>query len=391
MDQSHEVYGIAITSALFAPWASHFLSRLARYLRVPPVLAMLAVGMVLRQIHGDLVATKFQNITSAALDVSLGAMGLQIGSHLNEEAIGPYKTQILKFFVVFVPCVFLGMLLFIRAAYGEEMAIFAPIIASIALERSSAECMLGICETRAEGPFSSVTMCTSALLDVTSLIGFVVFSANIVVGSSFAVALKQIALTLSFTGAASSVCYGIARMVKEPLIVLAISTSALALFSKFLRSELILSAVVAGAELQKGPPDHVDDRGLESYYLLCALHLYGAPHECCNIRYCFSPEDGLPACVGEVWKFACRRLSWWLVRRLSRAQWTSLDGAHYAASDFAVVSEPLGDVVSSKCAACPELWGCCHSFHVRWTQHACRCTESLRRSRAAESTRNWLT
>ena len=249
MDQSHEVYGIAITSALFAPWASHFLSRLARYLRVPPVLAMLAVGMVLRQIHGDLVATKFQNITSAALDVSLGAMGLQIGSHLNEEAIGPYKTQILKFFVVFVPCVFLGMLLFIRAAYGEEMAIFAPIIASIALERSSAECMLGICETRAEGPFSSVTMCTSALLDVTSLIGFVVFSANIVVGSSFAVALKQIALTLSFTGAASSVCYGIARMVKEPLIVLAISTSALALFSKFLRSELILSAVVAGIVL----------------------------------------------------------------------------------------------------------------------------------------------
>jgi hypothetical protein len=249
MDHSHETYGVVVTSALLAPIMSHFLSRLARAFRVPPVIAMLFVGMLMRQVHGEAVAIKFQTLTGAALDVSLASMGLQIGSHLNEEAIGPYRGHVIKFMVVLVPAVFGGMFVLVRVLFGESMAPYAPIVASISLERSSAECMLGICESRAEGPFSSVTMCTSALLDVISLLFFVITSASLVVGSAFVEALGHVVMTLSSTGCASGVVYLIALLIREPLIVLAVATSTLALASKFLHSELILSAVVAGIVL----------------------------------------------------------------------------------------------------------------------------------------------
>lgn len=229
---------------------SWLVARVCRSVRLPPVIGMLCTGFALRYIHPS---EALESTSDPLVDMALAAMGLEIGSHLNEATLGAIAGQMVRFMMLFVLIVTTTMAAGIRILL-PEMTPFAALAASIAVERSSPECLQGIMEANARGPFSTSLMCIAALQDVGALICFVL--SEIILGAtSFRAGVTHIGMMLASTMLAC--CLGVAvgyiPMRYPSLCVVAICI-VLASASEFTSSELLLSAVCCGAVLNYRKP-----------------------------------------------------------------------------------------------------------------------------------------
>ena len=221
------------------------LSRVARTFRVPPVLPMLGCGMMLRQIYrsSDVIV-----LTRPFLDIALAAVGVDIGSHLNQATIGPHKAEVMKFILLFVPCVVAVMLLAVRMLFPPQLFPYGFLIGSIAVERSSPECLFGVEIAKSSGAFTAVIVCIAAMQDIAALVCFVI--TTVFLGATdVREAVAELGGLFLTTALASIVAIGVAKAVKEPVMALTAVVFILSVASEHTRSELLLSAVVTGVVL----------------------------------------------------------------------------------------------------------------------------------------------
>lgn len=240
--------GVAVVSALGTLAGGVLAHRFCRLAGLPPVLGLLAVGMLIRQLEPPKVVILYNTLTKPAVDLTLSLVGMQIGSHLNKEVLSPMATQMIKFVTLFVPIVVIVVTAAARYAF-PELAIYAPLVGSIAVERSSPEAMLGITETASRGPFTSTTMCTAAIQDVAALVCFTA-SATMIGSSGMAAALHLVHVF----GATAVACVAAVLAVRVsqsvPAYVQAtIFATILVVLNYNMHSELLLSAVLAGTVL----------------------------------------------------------------------------------------------------------------------------------------------
>jgi hypothetical protein len=231
---------------LFFTTASFAVSRMFRKLRMPPVLGMLGTGFMLRYLHPNEL---LETTTDPLVDIALAAMGLEIGSHLNETTIGSVAGQMVRFMLVFVTVVVTVVSIGIRGLM-PEMVPFAALAASIAVERSSPECLQGITEAQAKGPFCTSLMCISAMQDVGAILCFVL--SEIILGStSFRSGMEHIGLMLASTALACALAVVTGKLFQHhyPSLCAAAMCMVLASAAEFTPSELLLSAVCSGAFL----------------------------------------------------------------------------------------------------------------------------------------------
>jgi hypothetical protein len=229
---------------------SYGVARGCRSIRLPPVIGMLGTGFVLRYVHPS---EALENASDPLVDMALAAMGLEIGSHLNEATLGAVAGQMIRFMMLFVLIVTTVTSMGIRVML-PEMAPFAALAASIAVERSSPECLQGITEAHARGPFSTSLMCISALQDVGALVCFVL--SEIILGStSFRSGIEHIGMMLASTALASGLGVAVGYIpMRYPSICLVTICIVLASAAEFTPSELLLSAVSCGAVLNYRKP-----------------------------------------------------------------------------------------------------------------------------------------
>jgi hypothetical protein len=162
----------SVIVAITAVAASFLTKRLSQQLKLPVIPFFLGIGMIAHLVHPP--AGKLP-VAKTIVDFALGLVGLQIGSHFNREAIWPHRFSILRFMATFVPVVFLSIL-FVCWMLFPQLLWFAPLVSSIALERSSPEAMANIHDSNASGPFTVTTMCVAALQDIVALFLFVLTS-----------------------------------------------------------------------------------------------------------------------------------------------------------------------------------------------------------------------
>lgn len=237
---------ICLGKIAFFTAVSFGVARMCRQVGLPPVLGMLGTGFLLRYVHPN---ESLENTTDPLVDVALAAMGLEIGSHLNEATLGAIAGQMIRFMVIFVLIVVTVVAVGIRALM-PEMVTFAALAASIAVERSSPACLQGIKEAQARGPFSTSLMCITAMQDVGAIVCFVL--SEIVLGStSFAGGLQHIGLMAASTALACGLAVGVGLLFSHrfPSLCAAVMCMLLATAAEFSPSELLLSAVCCGTVL----------------------------------------------------------------------------------------------------------------------------------------------
>lgn len=220
-------------------------ARLCRLLRAPPVYGMLGCGFLLRQV---LPSEELVTVTDPIVDISLAAIGLEIGSHLNEQTLGPLIGQIGQFMWGFTMTVLSVVALGVHALM-PTMVPFAALAASIAVERSSPECLHGITEARASGPLSSMLMCVAALQDIAAILCFVLTS--VILGST---SMKDGVIHLLAMFACTAVSSGVGlllawRLGKYPKLAVCAVCVALYAIGEQTPSELLLSAIACGVVL----------------------------------------------------------------------------------------------------------------------------------------------
>lgn len=270
---------VALLSITALAWACQ---RLTRSTRIPPVFALLGIGMAARQLFPyELISTSSPSTTSAPglpssefsgignflkllsqplVDVSLGAMGIEIASHVNQSSFGGLSVgAIVKFFGVFMMTTWLTMCIGLRSVlylFGwDQLILLVPVVSSIALERSSPEALQGVRDARAKGPFSTALMCIAAMQDVLALVLFVVSS--IVLGATSPKdGVVHLVLMLLSTAAGAALTVGVLSVTKSipPVLALVSACGALAVWSHWTHAELLLSAVMAGVYLQFEKP-----------------------------------------------------------------------------------------------------------------------------------------
>jgi hypothetical protein len=146
--------------------------------RVPPVLVLLLTGMLARlAAHSVVDEVALATVTKPICGACLTLVGMLIGSHLNAEGFAAVGPKIVVYLLVVFMCVFSAVHMAVVSMFPALRG-FAPLVASIALERSSPEALAGITTLRARGPFTSVTMLSSAVMDCAALVAFVLSSAS---------------------------------------------------------------------------------------------------------------------------------------------------------------------------------------------------------------------
>lgn len=228
---------------------SSLANRLAKRLRFPPVVAMLACGIALRSLYSS---DGVLRLTDPVVDIALAGIGLEIGSHLNQQTIGPVATQVLKFMMILCPIV-VGVISFSVWALIPEMVPFCLVLGSMAVERSSPECLHGVEEARAKGPFSSTIVCIAALQDVFAVILFV-FSSVALGATGLKDGVTQLSLLFVCTGVAAVAAVCAAHFIKDPVACLATICVLLTVAAEYTPSELLLSAIITGAWLHYNKP-----------------------------------------------------------------------------------------------------------------------------------------
>lgn len=160
--------------------ASLVLTRVLRPYRAkfPIVLAYLFVGVTVRLLQPALAAEELMIISKPMIRMALTAVGLIIGSHLNRVTLAPLLSPMARFVPIFSAVVIIVMSA-VAAFLFPTLGQYAPLVGAISLERSSPEALAGIVSAKAEGLFTSTTMCTAAVQDVLALVFFVVFSSTV--------------------------------------------------------------------------------------------------------------------------------------------------------------------------------------------------------------------
>lgn len=218
--------------------------------RVPQALAYLLTGACADWLLPHSKARA--HATKAFVDVALCVVGFEIGAHLNREVLWALWRPVAKLLLVMIPVVFCTVAVVSSLLY-PSLRRYAPLVAIIAVERSSAEAMAGINEANAVGQFASATMCAATLMDVSALVAYVLMSA--VVGAQGVVAAGNALLGMAAATAVGPLsAILINRVPTTPQVVLALMLCALLGAHYVFHGELLLGAVIAGSTLNFSAP-----------------------------------------------------------------------------------------------------------------------------------------
>ena len=208
---------VCLAIALGMLGTSILLTRLLHPYRAkfPVVLAYLFVGITVRLIQPDLAAEELMIISKPFIRMSLTAVGLIIGSHLNKVTLAPLLAPMCRFIPIF-SIVVIVIVSVVAALLFPTLTQYAPLVGAIALERSSPEALAGIVSAKADGLFTSTTMCTAAIQDVLALVFFVVFSST--VGTPLSTAVLHLMELACGTALAMSVTVLAVRTVERSFV-----------------------------------------------------------------------------------------------------------------------------------------------------------------------------
>ena len=223
-------------------------SQIAKRIGFPPVLSMLLVGMLTNAVFSGASLSSYR--CRGLSDAALAAVGLQIGSHLNADILMPLRWELAKFLSVFT----LIIVTFVAGATAvlfPSHAVYAPLVGAIAIERSSPEALAGIVDARASGTFTRATMCIAAAQDVLALVLFVFFSAVLTEGENSgipALASSLVVTAISVVGVLA-LHYWLEQCRVQQEVTFSLIAIVISAFHRHGESELLLSAVIAGAIL----------------------------------------------------------------------------------------------------------------------------------------------